>query len=431
MDCLTPPLPEVPEDDWYCPVCEPIVFGQHQLQFSSTENEDDFEWPSSSGSEIELRSHRKISKVRITDSDESESDSDNDVFRNRPTVLNVRNSRVFDSESSDEEELTRELARDDDDSEEMYIDLLRNFSKRSSQPVTPTNDVSRVLEESTSLLSKSRVQIKSCSVPITPIQSKAVRQTSNQHISQTSTSQPTLQNSTAQSSRSSAQPSTSQFNTRSRRKKRKRKQPRLLLSNKKRTESKKNFLSCQEKVQRPQMFCRRRRQYNSQSSVMETRSRARTVATYTPQQNVFRAAARELYRHADLDTGLQNARRIILESETSFRHPRTPLKTPQSGYVNNNRKISLRAASEIKKRTVPHKNCFLMDNWTFENPVPSSNAHTSGKTSSNLLDDIYQGLDVLNSKDSIVRRDGTIVAPSKSIFVYIYIVYLKAPFKTG
>ena len=31
MECLAPPLSEVPSGDWYCPVCEPIVMAQHRI----------------------------------------------------------------------------------------------------------------------------------------------------------------------------------------------------------------------------------------------------------------------------------------------------------------------------------------------------------------------------------------------------------------
>lgn len=413
LDCLTQPLPEVPEGDWYCPVCEPIVFAQYQKQFSSPENRSDFEWTSSSGSDIQVRCSRNGSKPLITDSNEdSESDSDVDEFLlKRRTRQNLCAGGVVISDSSDDEIPLPALPLKDE-SEIMYIDLLRNFSKRS-QSTAPAKAASRVTEEP-NLLSKSRVRIKSCSVPIVPIQSKVEGQDSNPN--------PTLQAGTSQPSTSSSQPSTSQRSQTESKKsrhryKRKRKVPRVTFNNKKKRSMNSSTGYCQrshrKQRQMPAMYIRRR----TSPHAMGTRSRARTVATYTPQQNVFRAAARESYKHSDLDTGLKNARKIIFESEsgTSFRHPCTPIK---SGYTNKSyRKIPLRAAPEIRKRSAPEKKRLLINSSTYGSPASSSSVSTARRNSCNLLDDIYHGLDVLNtcSRDSTIQRDGTIIAQSESV----------------
>ncbi len=383
-----------------------------------------FEWASSSGSNIETRCNRnsRSRPLVITDSIESESDSDIDEFRKRRTVLNICSGGVVLSDSTDEfdgESPLQQLPLDDV-SETMYIDLLRRFSKRS-QSARPSENVPRVPEEPR----KSSVRIKSCSVPIVSIQPKVLG-----HIS----SQSTLLASTSQSS---SQPSTSQLNTHSQMKKRlpckRKKRPRLLLANKKRCEPKtksSQSKSRRKSRQRSKMYYRAG-SFVTQPDARVTRSRARTVATYTPQQNVFRAAARESYKHSDLNTGLRNARKIILESGTSFRHPRTPIKncsTPQSGYLNQSyHKIPLRAASEIKRRSVPEKRRLLIDSSTYANPPSSSSVFTAGNTSGSLLDDIYQGLDVLNNSNSTIQRDGTIVGPSECILhdctcIFVYVV---------
>ncbi len=458
MDCLSPPLPEVPQDDWYCPVCKPIVDAQHQADFSSTETEASFEWDSSSGSGINTGPRRSELRVVITDTEESESDSDIDEIRIQRTVQNVcaiGAPRILVSESSDESE-DMDIVNDDvedqsnttdsssgepcrapitttavttqaqpsDDSRASYVELLRQFSG-SSTGRQPTIPISRLGKDSASApvkmeadsSSKSHLRIKPCSVLVIPMYPRFRIKSQVSNLLQTS------QASNSKSSTADSQPSTSRPNTlpkmTTKKKRHKRKRPKLVLGKRKRSKTKKKEKKAARKLLKDALYQARPHITPAQRERMKTRSLARTVASYTPQQNVYRAAVRESYRHTDFNTGLKNARKIILESGASFLHtPQRNFPTPQSGYVNQKlKKIPMRIASEIGRRTVPEGRRLQERSSTYIT-TPSRSGLSTGLSvatggNAGLLDEIRQGLDDLNSKNNIIQRDGTIIPLSE------------------
>ena len=83
LECLVPPLGTIPEGDWYCSLCEPIVRSQHTVIFSSDE-ENSVTIGSEESSEDSntlqqrQRARRTIAVRLVTDSEEDSSESEED-----------------------------------------------------------------------------------------------------------------------------------------------------------------------------------------------------------------------------------------------------------------------------------------------------------------------------------------------------------------
>ena len=139
LDCLRPPLSEVPDGDWYCSVCEPIIMAQYMVTSSSEEESDScsavvvnckytssYESFSDSGSSFEPkwgRNRRVGTQLQILDSSSSESEG---VILLAQLSKGKRAYRLMLSESGSNE--------DSDESDDSLITQSRT-SKRSRRNV--------------------------------------------------------------------------------------------------------------------------------------------------------------------------------------------------------------------------------------------------------------------------------------------------------
>ena len=426
------------------------------------------EWGSDSDSDVAQR--RRPSKVVITDSEESESDSEVEEIRTRRIIQNicsVGEGRVLISESSesesDDEEMEPKRKNLDTGSGcsvtmssastsqlcsgniqpcsssasssvrgGSYVGWLRQFSKNASssegskQTGSSTRDRTTVIDlspKSKQQYSQKHPFLKPCSVVVTPLKSTITQ--NGLPSAQTNASLPLTHILPSTSTASATAPPLPAKKTK--KKRRRKRRVKLVLNKKKQRKPKKKRRRGGARSDRPYKAL----VSSTGSSSIRTRSKARTVASYTPQQLTFRAAAMESYRHSDLGTGLENARKIILESGNAFRHSpsRKPIQiiTPQSGYLqktSNVTRIPLRekVASEIKRRTVPEARKVLPLDLSHSFQYKSASTPTShvsvtpsaGGSNSGLIDKICQNLDDLNNTKNVIQRDGTIVPLSKS-----------------
>lgn len=179
LDCLTPRLSEVPEGDWYCPHCIPIINGQYfePLESSDSGTEARLDWDSSSESDsdvneikrrryVQNQSSTKAPRVLISESESeiSESDSDVDEMKRRRSIQNVCaigeprvliSSSEVDSESSFDSSNEGSIAIGDD----------RGNSKGNENGWSAPLNTSVASQEKKAVTSPEQTYISSSSIP--------------------------------------------------------------------------------------------------------------------------------------------------------------------------------------------------------------------------------------------------------------------------
>ena len=108
LECLVPPLDTIPEGDWYCSLCEPIIRSQHTVIFSSGEENSvtiGSEESSEDGDTLQQRqrARRTITGRLGTDSEEDSSESEEDWSQSDFNLRRSYNHNQLSFESSGED----------------------------------------------------------------------------------------------------------------------------------------------------------------------------------------------------------------------------------------------------------------------------------------------------------------------------------------
>ena len=149
MDCLRPPLREVPEGDWYCEACEPIVQAQYDsdvIVVSSADDdkevitEDDKDYRPHRQTQAAFELELSSSEVDITGSDFNDSDSSCAMSMKLDSEPTSELESESDSSSiADDSSRTSDTSSDKNSIVDIIEDSKPKCKKLTSDPLLPSN----------------------------------------------------------------------------------------------------------------------------------------------------------------------------------------------------------------------------------------------------------------------------------------------------
>ena len=394
LECLVPPLTEIPVGDWYCESCDQIVQSQYSISMSSPGEDSDYQPNNLRGFELDLSSDVDItgsdydstseSSVIIVDS-EPESDlnpslgtsvdnqisssgdnssyvsgdlsSMNTTLQYDPLLpTSTEHEEVMIIEDSDSEDfpskpskrrINQELSSLSSESDSIILKRERKknvfyvgsdseeetakFFTKNTQSASHGSCVTRK-ERSGVYLSSDDQSLDSehCKLMLPP-RMKALLEPALNHSPATSNVQDSNTSGLCNRIHSHKNPQDKEEKPSTSRENVSG-TPKNKKPGKKRKRSKK-IISLRRRVDKRLRHGRKKCQVKSNPvPEVRTRSRARTAATHTPRPNPMRDAVRESYRHDNKLEGLEWARTVLAMSANT---PRRALffQTPMSGYV--------------------------------------------------------------------------------------------------